>query len=409
MAGGKFAGGNGTALSPFLIEDAHDLNAIRNYTNGYYFQLVRDINLDMPPYNVGEGWVPIPYWNSYLDGRGYKIIGLTVKSTGKDVGFVLKTGSVTAVAPFFSNILFEDFYLEINDQNSGALIFTLLGINHPGGAASYNLFLGCSVTGTINYNAPNRTNNHGLFGQHGGTWHAGAYTYTTLHNILLNIKNIGTTRYNIFSTSGGLLTLRNVLIKSSGLLGDYRYGAAPATAINNTYFITDTNTDYSLYTNALATQVDNTFISNPLNLQSFVNESINNKQVWYFTGNSPVEIKSNSKNYFLIEADGKIFSLDTAKNLIEVANAPINIGMFEMYGISHIELIPVEIWRAIRQNYSTIKIHSHVDSPAKKTLQSINTTIVYDKSINSKAVMKTVINFDNFNNDINKIIVSKEV
>lgn len=411
MAGGRFAGGNGTQASPFLIEDAHDLNAMRNYTNGFYFELIKDINLNTPPYNEGEGWEPISFWNSFLDGRGHRIIGLTVKSTGKDVGFVLKTGFVTPGAlgtPFFSNILFEDFYLEINDQNSGNLVFTLLGINHEGGTGPYNILLGCSVKGTINYNAPNRTNAAGLLTYSIGTW-SPSYYYTTIHlqNVFIDIKNIGTARYDVFKTSGGL-TLTNVLLKSSGLLGDWRSSGAPGFGLVNSYRIDDVNTDYSLYTSMIANKVDNAFISNPSNLPTFANAVINNKQVWHFPGNTPVEIQSPIQNSFLVEADDQIFSLNSNNELISIAPAPVNPGMFESFGVSHIESIPVESWRWLRQNFSEIKIHSQLHQPSGKNKNSSLLALSFDRLINDKTVLKTSLNFNVFNNNVSKISIREE-
>lgn len=77
MAGGNFGGGTGTVLSPFLIEDAVDLNAIRNQTTGKYFKLVNDIDLSLEALNAvglgakGAGWAPL-----VSDGQGYFMGGL---------------------------------------------------------------------------------------------------------------------------------------------------------------------------------------------------------------------------------------------------------------------------------------------------------------------------------------------
>jgi len=60
MAQGFFAGGNGTKESPFLIEDADDLNAIRMYPTAH-FELINDINLSNGKYNLNSGWQPITH------------------------------------------------------------------------------------------------------------------------------------------------------------------------------------------------------------------------------------------------------------------------------------------------------------------------------------------------------------
>jgi len=55
-----FSGGSGTAGDPYIITTASQLDAMRNYSDDvYYFKLGADIDLDVAPYNTGEGWVPI--------------------------------------------------------------------------------------------------------------------------------------------------------------------------------------------------------------------------------------------------------------------------------------------------------------------------------------------------------------
>ena len=78
MSKGFFGGGNGTVNSPFLIEDADDLNAIR-YHNDKCFKLVNDINLGNGKYNSGQGWIPIEYFSGSIEGNWHKIINLTIK------------------------------------------------------------------------------------------------------------------------------------------------------------------------------------------------------------------------------------------------------------------------------------------------------------------------------------------
>ncbi|KMN41544.1 hypothetical protein [Lysinibacillus sp. LK3] len=68
MANGLFGGGNGTEQSPYLIEDAHDINAIRNVLAGTarkYFKLVNNIDMNIAPYNEGVGFVPLKSTATY--------------------------------------------------------------------------------------------------------------------------------------------------------------------------------------------------------------------------------------------------------------------------------------------------------------------------------------------------------
>ncbi|MGN8225641.1 BspA family leucine-rich repeat surface protein [Gracilimonas sp. BCB1] len=90
-----FEGGSGTEADPYLISTADQLNAMRDvysdqaYSLDGHFKLVNDINLDIAPYNEGEGWVPITRGESIwfvgsLDGDNYSITGLYINSTAQD-------------------------------------------------------------------------------------------------------------------------------------------------------------------------------------------------------------------------------------------------------------------------------------------------------------------------------------
>ena len=77
MANGLFGGGEGTAASPYIIEDAFDLDAIRTNLNAYY-ELKNNINLDVEPFNIDEGWLPINNFNGEFNGNGYTIENLFI-------------------------------------------------------------------------------------------------------------------------------------------------------------------------------------------------------------------------------------------------------------------------------------------------------------------------------------------
>ena len=83
MANGKFGGGNGTAAAPFLIEDADDLNAMRKYLSSY-FKLANDINMNVYPYNVHEGWQPIMNFTGNLNGNRHTIFNLYINRPNED-------------------------------------------------------------------------------------------------------------------------------------------------------------------------------------------------------------------------------------------------------------------------------------------------------------------------------------
>ncbi|MCB5230235.1 MAG: T9SS type A sorting domain-containing protein [Candidatus Cloacimonas sp.] len=77
-----FGGGEGVEHSPWIIETAEHLNNIRkmNRKRAAYLQ-VKDIDLDVSPWNEGVGWEPFGtgesnYFNGVYDGGGYSISGL---------------------------------------------------------------------------------------------------------------------------------------------------------------------------------------------------------------------------------------------------------------------------------------------------------------------------------------------
>lgn len=83
-----FAGGLGTKESPYLINDASDLNNVRHHLNSY-FKLEKDIDLSYDTkdinglfYNGGSGFEPLGSelndFTGYFDGNGHHIIGLTI-------------------------------------------------------------------------------------------------------------------------------------------------------------------------------------------------------------------------------------------------------------------------------------------------------------------------------------------
>ncbi|QPW61977.1 hypothetical protein [Clostridium botulinum] len=87
MANGKFAGGDGSKENPFLIEDAFDLDKVRDNLNASY-KLIRDIDLNIKPFNEGEGWKPIGGVNNSFqgdfDGDGHIIKNLYISVKNED-------------------------------------------------------------------------------------------------------------------------------------------------------------------------------------------------------------------------------------------------------------------------------------------------------------------------------------
>ncbi len=76
-----FDGGSGEAEDPYLVRTAEQLNQIRNHP-GAYFKQIANIDLDLTPWNEGEGWEPIgdaetPFSGNYA-GDGHRISNLFI-------------------------------------------------------------------------------------------------------------------------------------------------------------------------------------------------------------------------------------------------------------------------------------------------------------------------------------------
>ncbi len=62
-----FAGGSGTEMEPYLIENAEHLYNVRHFLDAYFLQ-TSDIDLDTLDYTLGTGWEPIGSCDQSLEG-----------------------------------------------------------------------------------------------------------------------------------------------------------------------------------------------------------------------------------------------------------------------------------------------------------------------------------------------------
>ena len=82
MANGKFAGGDGSELTPYLIEDGYDLSAIRNNLSANY-KLIKSVDLTtICNESDGTGWAPIDVFRGNFDGNGFMIRNLFINRVG---------------------------------------------------------------------------------------------------------------------------------------------------------------------------------------------------------------------------------------------------------------------------------------------------------------------------------------
>lgn len=173
MANGLFAGGTGTELDPYLIEDAFDLDAVRNDLTAHY-KLIKNIDLNISPFNQGEGWVPIgdnstdsnaSRFRGTFDGNNYVIknlyinrlyiryqglfgytVGSTIKNIGvKDVNITGSTDTGGLVGYSYNSSVIENSYSTGSVTGRVSGIGGLVGINYR--SSVINSYSTVSVTG----------------------------------------------------------------------------------------------------------------------------------------------------------------------------------------------------------------------------------------------------------------------
>lgn len=155
MANGNFGGGDGTELNPYLVEDAYDLNAVRNNLSAHYKQTA-DIDLNI--YSTGNGWIPIGQetieFTGVYDGDGYEIRNLWCNNLVGNNGMF---GFIRDGAKL-KNILLKNTILARAGDYTGGLVGRC-------GNLSENAIVNCHVTGIINELNINKQNIGGLVGR----------------------------------------------------------------------------------------------------------------------------------------------------------------------------------------------------------------------------------------------------
>ena len=167
---GQFAGGDGTANSPWQIVTPEHLDTVRNYVgtanSDKYFILMNDIDLDTPPYNAGEGWVPLapaanPFSGNFI-GDGYSILNLYINrpinwymslfgvigTTGVVTGLDLQYASVTGYS-LAAGLVGDNKGLITNCSVSG-VITGQTGVGAIAGDNFGGTIINCQSRGTIN-------------------------------------------------------------------------------------------------------------------------------------------------------------------------------------------------------------------------------------------------------------------
>ena len=146
----QFSGGSGTSADPYQITTAAQLAQLATLVNSgdivynaAHYKLMNNIDLNVAPYNTGEGWTPIgtintgQAFNGVFDGNQKVITGLYINRTSGAnsglFGVLTNSGSV------------QNLGLENASINASSMVGGIVGYFGGNGTVSH-----CYVTGTVN-------------------------------------------------------------------------------------------------------------------------------------------------------------------------------------------------------------------------------------------------------------------
>ncbi len=137
-----FTQGDGSADNPYQVNSPATLSLVREHLDSHFIQTA-DIDLGVPPWNEGQGWIAIGHignqpFTGHYNGNGYNISGLTINRTGM-------------FAALFGNT--QDAVI----RNVGLQDVNITGFYYVGGIVSRALsntkIQGCYVSGVIRGNS----------------------------------------------------------------------------------------------------------------------------------------------------------------------------------------------------------------------------------------------------------------
>lgn len=220
----QFAGGSGTELDPYQISTPEQLDSVRHHLDAH-FVLVNDIDLDVAPYNSGQGWEPIgldfntPFSGNF-NGQNEKISNLFIDRGNSD--YVGLFGYVSDSNSEIQNLTLENVAIQGNN-NTGALAGsffngTVLNISVTG-SVSGNISIGGVLGQTLNASIQNVQSNTTITGYDniGGLI---GFSNSTVSNSFSD-SNINASHWY----SGGLIGYAST---TSSLSGSFSYGTITA-------------------------------------------------------------------------------------------------------------------------------------------------------------------------------------
>jgi len=158
--------GSGSEVDPYQVSTATQLDSLRNYLDSHFI-LMNDIDLDVAPYNSGEGWEPIGTYNlpfnGSFNGQNYSISNLFINRI--ETIYVGLFGFISGIEREIKNLALKDINIQgknsvgaLSGYSTGTMLINISssgqinGGNRVGGivgeANSTNIYF-CSTTSTI--------------------------------------------------------------------------------------------------------------------------------------------------------------------------------------------------------------------------------------------------------------------
>lgn len=424
MAGGQFGGGIGTAVSPYLIEDAADLNQVRNIPDKY-FKLASNINLGVPPYNSNKGWTPIENFTGVIDGNGKKIFNLYINRPTQDnvglFGKILIPDLATFNRMKITDISFEG--VDIVGQNYAGALAGYIEAYLPGpyGSETNCLFQRVSVSGKIKAKT--------YVGAFVGRWHE---TYPGQNHQTVPVAS-NCIAEAVFTVLPGNTYINQFLGGASDLWGDGYYRlftffncvgacsidkslAEPVAAYvfcpqsrlvqgTNCYYDKDKWPHGSWSGAGAGVGLTTAELKTPSKVSVLAANAINGIPIWsLFAGRNP-ELWHQSPDYLFVAGDSGYYTWDpvNAQWVLQSATVPTRQQAIDK-GMRHLEYIPQTAWDFFK---------NHVDPNVINIMDKADTVSIYltlfnlakdaANSNNDKVIFRKEVTFNSFGGTLSTI------
>jgi hypothetical protein len=157
----QFAAGDGSSGNPYQVANATHLNNVRDYLGDYFIQ-TDNINLDVAPYNTGDGWEPIGTSSSKFtgnySGQGYTVSNLFINRVVTDnvglFGYTSGTAIISRIGIINANVTGRNRVAALIGNSEGSVSESystgiVEGNQTVGGLVGYNNGLGVNNTGLV--------------------------------------------------------------------------------------------------------------------------------------------------------------------------------------------------------------------------------------------------------------------